>query len=137
MTGSVVGVHVLSSPRNAVVLFGADHAATATTSEATYVVEQTADADHMIFDMSPSATGYAATTTASNGKLTVVVTQGGPLALTAQGTLSFTVKANGTVAAPAPAPATPDGGSSTTVPASQGGGVTTTSPATKSANGGC
>src|ERR1019366_7813203 len=148
VTGSVVGVHVRSSPRNAVVLFGADHAATATTSEATYVVAQTADADHMIFDMSPSATGYAATTTASNGKLTVVVTQGGPLALTAQGTLSFTVKANGTVAAPATAPTTPDSGSPMTVPASQDGGAPSTPNSTPlnggtptnggtSANGGC
>ena len=148
VTGSVVGVHVRSSPRNAVVLFGADHAATATTSEATYVVAQTADADHMIFDMSPSATGYAATTTASNGKLTVVVTQGGPLALTAQGTLSFTVKANGTVTAPAPAPTTPDSGSPMTVPASQDGGAPATPSSTPlnggtptnggtSANGGC
>ncbi|HLK41435.1 MAG TPA: hypothetical protein VKU41_32020 [Polyangiaceae bacterium] len=113
VAGSLVGVHVLSNPRNAVVLFGADHAATAMTSTATYVVAQTADADHVIFDMAPSTTGYAAAATASKGDLTVVVAPGGPLALTPQGTLSFTVGANGAVAATPPAPTSPDGGGST------------------------
>jgi hypothetical protein len=113
VAGSLVGVHVLSSTRNAVVLFGADHAAAAMTSAATYVVAQTAEADHVIFDMAPSATGYAATATASNGNLTVVVTPGGPLVLTPQGTLSFTVGTNGTVASPPPASTSPDSGSGT------------------------
>lgn len=121
LAGSLVGVHVLSPSRNAVVLFGADHAATATTSTATYVVAQTADADHVIFDMAPAPNGYAATATASNGKLTIVVEPGGPLPLTAQGTLSFTVAPNGAVAPQAPPPtpsddagaATGDGGETT------------------------
>jgi hypothetical protein len=106
VAGSLVGVHVLSTTRNAVVLFGADHAATATNSAATYVVAPTADADHVIFDMAPSPSGYAATATTSNGKLTVKVTPGGPLPLTSQGTLSFSVQANGSVAPPLP-PSTP------------------------------
>ena len=46
IAGSLVGVHVLSPSRNAVVLFSTDHTATATTSTATYVVAQTADARH-------------------------------------------------------------------------------------------
>jgi hypothetical protein len=114
IAGSLVGVHVLSTARNAVVLFGADHAATATTSGATYVVAQTADADHVIFDMAPSSNGYAATATASNGKLTIVVAPGGPLALTPQGTLSFIVKTNGSVASPPPPPSTPSDNAGTT-----------------------
>jgi len=106
--GSLVGVHVLSTSRNAVVLFNADHAAAATTSAATYVVTQTADADHVIFDMAPSPGGYSATATLANGKLTVVVARGGSLPLTSQGTLSFTVQANGSVVSPPPSP-TPSG----------------------------
>ncbi len=123
VAGALVGVHVLSTGRNAVVLFGADHAATATTSAATYVVEQTADADHVIFDMAPSSSGYAVSTTAANGKLTVVVTAGGPLSLTAQGTLSFTVKMDGGTAAPPPAPVAPDAGATTGGSSGAGGGA--------------
>jgi len=132
IAGSLVGVHVLSAARNAIVLFGADHAATATTSEATYVVEQTADADHVIFDMAPSPSGYAATATATNGKLTVVVAPGGPLALTSQGTLSFTVQVQGTVGSPLPRPtssndagATSSAGATSGTSATTGAGVTT------------
>jgi hypothetical protein len=125
VAGSLVGVHVLSTTRNAVVLFGADHAATATNSAATYVVSPTADADHVIFDMAPSPSGYAATATASNGKLTIKVTPGGPLPLTPQGTLSFSVQANGNVAPPPP-PSTPsdDAGSTTGDGGMAGSGTT-------------
>ena len=105
--GSIVGVHVAST-RNAVVLFNADHAGLATTSTAKYVVAQTADADHLLFDMAPSSSGYAVTTTATGGKLTVNVTPGGPFKLTAQGTLSFTMSASG-VATPPPPPPAPSG----------------------------
>jgi hypothetical protein len=125
IAGSLVGVHVLSLARNAVVLFGADHTAAATTSAATYVVAQTADADHMIFDMAPSPNGYAATATASNGKLTIVVTPGGPLTLTPEGTLSFTVQMQGIVVSP-PIPPIPssDAGATTGAGATSGAGTT-------------
>ena len=116
LAGSLVGVHVLSTPRNAVVLFGADHAATATTSAATYVVAQTAGADHLIFDMAASPNGYAVTATASGGKLTIVVAQGGPFLLTAEGTLSFTMQTDGGVAPPPPPPTPPDAGTLALVP---------------------
>jgi hypothetical protein len=125
IAGSLVGVHVLSASRNAVVLFGADHAATATTSGATYVVAQTADADHVIFDMAPSPTGYAATATASNGKLTIVVAPGGPFAVTPQGTLSFIVQMQGTVAAPPPLPmSSNDAGATSSAGATSGATAT-------------
>jgi hypothetical protein len=60
-SGGVVGVHVQGA-RNAVVLFNADHAGAATTAGAKYVVAQTADADHMLFDMTPATSGYSVTT---------------------------------------------------------------------------
>ena len=108
ISGALVGVHVASA-RNAVVLFNSDHAGLATTSAAKYVVAQTADADHLLFDMAPSASGYAVTATTANGKLTVSVSAGGPFKVTTQGTLSFTMSASG-VAAPPPPPPAPGGG---------------------------
>jgi hypothetical protein len=145
LAGAVVGVHVLSTPRNAVVLFPADHTGAATISTVTYVVEQTAIADHMIFDMTPSSTGYAVSAAASNGQLTVTVTAGGPLPLTPQGTLSFTLDTNGAVtAAPAPRASADGGGVTNDGGAATGsGGAATTSdagagaaPGRASANGG-
>ncbi|HLK41034.1 MAG TPA: hypothetical protein VKU41_29990 [Polyangiaceae bacterium] len=123
--GAVVGVHVLSSPRNAVVLFGDDHAAAATVSAVTYAVTQTAPADHLIFDMAPSSTGYAVTATPVHGALAVTVSAGGPLNLTVQGTLAFTVGTDGTVRGMVPPPASPDAGSSQ---ASPNAGSSPTSP---------
>jgi hypothetical protein len=126
LEGSVVGVQVLSAPRNAVVLFGADHAATATTSAVTYVVTQTAVADHVIFDMTPSSTGYTVMATVSNGQQTVAVSPGGSFPLTLQGTLSFIVQTNGSVVPQAPAPAAADTGNSTaTATAADAGSFTT------------
>jgi hypothetical protein len=134
IAGSLVGVHILSSPRNAVVLFGADHTATATTSAATYVVAQTADADHVIFDMASSPNGYAVSATPSNGKLTIVVSAGGPFALTAQGTLSFTMATNGRVAPNSPPPIAPANdagvGSGSSSAGADGGVPTSSAPAT-------
>jgi hypothetical protein len=136
LEGSVVGVHVLSSPRNAVVLFASDHTATATTSATTYVVAQNADADHVLYDMAPSATGYSVSAAAGNGGLTIAVAQGGPFALTAHGTLSFSVSQAGAVtASPAATSGTPPAaGSSGT--ASPGAGSGASSGATQSASSG-
>ncbi len=93
-TGDVVGVNVLST-KNAVVLFNADHAGAATTSTLTYAVRPTADADHVLFDMAPSTTGYSVTATASGGTVTVHVQPGGPVQVSSNGTLVFGVHANG------------------------------------------
>jgi hypothetical protein len=147
VAGALIGVHVLSTPRNAVVLFGADHAATATTSTTTYVVAQTAAADHVIFDMAPSPTGYAVTATASKGEQTVIVAPGGPFPLTSQGTLSFTVQTDGSVVPSPLAPTPADGGDLTTEggtttnggaainPGTIGGGMTTIGPSNDAGQG--
>ena len=106
-SGAVVGVHVLSG-RNAVVLFNADHAAAATTSSAGYTVAQTAVADHVLFDMTPSANGYAVTATSTGTTIAVTVKPGGSFALTPQGTLAFVVGTDGSVQpAPTTGPVTP------------------------------
>jgi len=95
-SGSLVGVHVLSA-QNAVVLFNADHAASQKTSNATYTVAQNAAADHVLFDMAPSATGYAVTAVQRSGGITVTVKPGGGFQPSAAGTLSFVVHLDGTV----------------------------------------
>jgi hypothetical protein len=130
VTGALVGVHVLSAPRNAVVLFAADHAAITTASATRYAIAQTADADHVIFDMAPSLTGYAVTASVSNGTVTVDVAGGGPFALTAQGTLSFAVRMDGSVDRPsvsAPPPAV-DAGSASGAGSTTGATMTTGTP---------
>ncbi len=84
--------------RNVVVLFNTDHTAAATTTSASYVVTQTADADHVIYDMAGSSNGYSVSVSASaDGALLVTVSQGGPFALTARGTLAFSVSLSGAV----------------------------------------
>jgi hypothetical protein len=118
-SGNVVGVH-LKSAREAVVLFSADHAGAATVSAAEYAVHQTATADHLVFDVAPSASGYSVTTTAaSGGVMTVHIAQGGPLTPSAQGTLAFVVSPTGDVSQPPPPPS---GGGDGGTPAGSGGG---------------
>jgi hypothetical protein len=126
LNGNLVGVHVLSSDRNAVVLFGADHAAAASVSEATYVVAQTAAADHVIFDMAPAPNGYAVAATLSNGELTIVVAPGGAFLASAQGTLAFTVQTNGSVAPEPLLPTTPQSDAGATGVAGATGGASGT-----------
>jgi hypothetical protein len=141
VVGSLVGVHVLSAPSNAVVLFNADHAGAATTPAATYVVAQTAEADHVLFDMTPSPSGYVVAVTGTNGTLTVSVTQGGSFALTGQGTLSFHLSMNGTVAPPPRLPAAvQDAGSASDVGSTSGspttdGGTMTSGAAVSGSSG--
>ncbi len=118
-SGAVVGAHVASTPRESVVLFASDHTGTTPATGAEYQVTQTADADHMIFDV--AAGTYSVTATASaGGKLTVHVTPGGSLAPSASGTLAFTVSPAGAVAAiKAPAPTEPASGDTSAVVISQ------------------
>ena len=135
VSGALIGVHVLSAPRNAVVLFAADHAAITTASATRYTIAQTADADHVIFDMAPSLTGYAVTASVSNGTVTVDVAGGGPFALTAQGTLSFAVRMDGSVDRPsvsAPPPTVDAGSASGAGSASTGATMTTGTPGASS-----
>jgi hypothetical protein len=112
-SGPIVGVHVLGA-RNAVVLFNTDHAAQQTTSSATYTVAQTATADHVLFDMTASTTGYSVTAVASGSGVTVTVSPGGSFQLTAQNTLAFVVNTDGSVA---PSTTQADGGAGASVAA--------------------
>jgi len=110
LSGASVGVLVLGQP-NSVVLFASDHAAAAQLAAVTYAVTQTTAAGHVIVDVAPSPGGYAVSTALSGGRITVTVTRGGPLHVTGQGTLAFTLGLDGSVTA-APPPASADGGSS-------------------------
>jgi hypothetical protein len=101
-SGGMVGAHVVGASRESVVLLAGDHAGVATAAGAEYTVTQAVTADHLLFDMTPSSTGYAVTATPSGGALTVHVTPGGPLKLTSTGTLAFTVTTAGVVSAEAP-----------------------------------
>jgi hypothetical protein len=97
-SGGVAGAHVRSAPRESVVLFAGDHKAAAPCTGADYAVTQGADADHLIFDMAPSASGYSVTATASAaGLIAVHVAAGGAWKATPQGTLAFAVSASGAV----------------------------------------
>ena len=130
--GSLVGVHVLSA-RNAVVLFNADHAAAATTSSATYLVAQSAAADHVLFDMASSSSGYSVTASAAGGQLTVNVQPGGGFQTSAQGSLSFVVNTDGGVTA---SPTSTAGGSSSGASSSSGGSSSGGASAGGSSSGG-
>ena len=98
VAGSLVGIHVRDASADTVVLFASDHAASAPFTGGDYVVAQAHDANHVLFDVAPSANGYAVTATATaGGSLQIHVAPGGPLNPTAQGTLGFTVTASGNV----------------------------------------
>jgi hypothetical protein len=94
-SGAALGAHVVSTPRESVVLFGSDHAAASPCTGVDYVVKQATDADHAIFDMAPSPSGYSVTATPSAAGLVVHVAAGGPRMPTSQGTLVFAVSASG------------------------------------------
>jgi hypothetical protein len=96
-SGAALGAHVASTPRESVVLFGSDHAAASPCTAVDYAVKQAADADHVIFDMAPSPSGYSVTATPSAGALAVHVTPGGASMPTPQGTLAFAVSPSGAV----------------------------------------
>jgi len=96
-TGAAVGAHVASTPREAVVLFASEHTGTTPLAGIDYTVTQATDADHFLFDVAPSSSGYSVTATTSGGSIAVHVASGGPLQVTAQGTLAFAVSAAGVV----------------------------------------
>ena len=124
--GSLVGVHVQGA-RNQVVLFNSDHSGNGTTTTAHYTVNQTADADHVLVDMAPSASGYSVTATASGSSITVTVAPGGTFQLTPGGSLAFSVSATGSVAgAPVQAAPPPSSGTGSTGTGSTGTGSTGT-----------
>jgi hypothetical protein len=127
-SGDLVGAHVVGTARESVVLFAADHAATAPTTGGQYTVAQSTDADHVVFDVAPGA--YSVSATSSGGALTVRIAPGGSIQTTAGGTLAFTVSASGAVAAVA-TPAPTSSSSSSTQSTSSSSAVST---ATRSAS---
>jgi hypothetical protein len=127
-SGTLVGAHVVGTPRESVVLFAADHAAVASSSGGQYAVTQAAAADHVIFDLVPGA--YGVTATPTNGTLVIQVTAGGSMATTTNGTLAFSVSPAGAVAAEATPP--PSSGSSST---SSSSASTSTSSSTTTSTG--
>ena len=80
--GNVVGVH-MQSTRNQVVLFSGDQAGTAAVTEARYRVKQTADADHVVADATPSG-AYTVTANLADGALAIELKEGGPLKASAR-----------------------------------------------------
>jgi hypothetical protein len=126
-SGAMLGVHVTGSPEQ-VVLFGADHAASAPVNGVRYTVAQKAQATHVLFDLAPSSSGWAVTATPSAGKLSIAVAPGGPGQASAAGTLVFDVETDGTVTFPSTGSGGPGGdggvgGSSGGAAGSSGGGV--------------
>jgi len=126
-SGAMFGVHLTGSPEQ-IVLFGADHAASAPVSGVTYAVAQQAQATHVLFDLAPSSRGWAVTATPSAGKLSIAVAPGGPGQASADGTLVFSVEPDGTVTFPSTGSGGQGGdggagGSSSGSGGSSGGGV--------------
>jgi len=94
--GNLVGVH-LQGPRNRVLLFANEPAATDAESTARYTVTQTADADHVLIDAGPSSNGYAVDVKAVSGSLAVEVKPNGSFEPTPGGALCFSVSMSGAV----------------------------------------
>ena len=106
ISGNAVGVQ-LGGPRNQVVLFPADQAATGSLSSVEYRVQQSADADHVLVDVAASSSGYTVTATASGANLSIEVAPGGSFQATPNSTLSFSVSTSGKVAPSAAVPPPP------------------------------
>lgn len=144
-TGNAVGVEVHAA-REQIVLFPTDHSADATLAAVDYTVNAGVDADHVLVDMEPSATGYSVTAQQTDQGIAVSVKQGGSFTVSNAGILAFSVTQDGSVnATPPPAvpgdessPGTtsiaPDGGSPGTPgssPTSESPGSRDTSPDSK------
>lgn len=130
--GNLVGVEL----QGQVVLFSADQAATASVTSADYTVSA-ASANHVLVDVEPSSSGYSVTATPSGGKLRIRVSAGGSFMASTAKALAFSVTADGTVTASAPAaapttPTTPATPTDTTVPSS---GTSQTVTLTQGVNG--
>ncbi len=118
-SNNAVGVEVRGS-REQVVLFPANQAETALLSSVQYVVNQSANADHVIVDMKPSASGYAISAQATGSGLSISVSTGGSFQASPAGVLSFQVTKTGTVSPGSPIPP-PAGGSGGTTGTGTGG----------------
>ncbi|MCL4749935.1 MAG: hypothetical protein KJ015_07240 [Myxococcales bacterium] len=96
-SGAAVGVEIHSA-REQIVLFPSLTAMSL--SSVSYVVDAGFDADHVLVDVAPSATGYSISTQAGSGGLVVSVKPGGTFKPSAAGVLAFSVTKSGTVGAP-------------------------------------
>ena len=120
-SNNAVGVEVRGS-REQVVLFPANQAETALLSSVQYVVNHSADADHVIVDMKPSASGYAISAQATGSGLSIgMLSTGGSFQASPAGVLSFQVTKTGTVSPGSPIPPPAGGSGGTTGAAATGG----------------
>ena len=94
-SSNVVGALLAVSGANQAVLFNSGAAGTTISGSITYTVPQVATT-HFIAELPPNA-GYAVAVVVSGGTHSLTVTPGGALTTSANGVLSFTVSAAGTV----------------------------------------
>lgn len=99
--GGIVGVQLLASDGNSVVVSSTGAAGTALTGTIGYGVSPVA-AYHVVTDLTPN-TGYTATATVSGSLQNISVSVGGTLMSSAKGVLSFYVTAAGVVQPSPPA----------------------------------
>jgi len=100
--GGIVGVELLASDGNSVVVSSSGAAGTPLSGAIAYGVQPLA-AYHVVTDLAPN-TGYTVSTTANAGLRNVNVSVGGTSMSSAKGVLSFYVTADGTVQSNPPPP---------------------------------
>lgn len=130
--GNAVGVAVHAA-REQVVLFPADQSVNATLSSVVYTVPAGTDADHVIVDVQPSATGYAVTALPVGSSFSLSVSPGGGFQASKAGVLAFTLTKGGSVTSGASS--TPPGGGSGGAAGGTGAGGSTNTGGSSGAAG--
>lgn len=120
-SGGAVGVEIHSA-REQIVLFPQPGTKL---GGAAYSVKAGVDADHVLVDVAPSASGYSITAQAGSGGLVVSLTPGGSFQPTAAGVLSFSISKAGVVEVPTTGgpPGNGTGGSAGSGGSTGGGGT--------------
>ncbi|MFO0567928.1 MAG: hypothetical protein U0263_19875 [Polyangiaceae bacterium] len=106
-SGAAVGVE-LHSAREQIVLFPSQTATSL--SSVSYVVDSGFDADHVLVDVAPSASGYSIKAQPGVNGLVISVQPGGAFQPSAAGVLAFSVDKTGAVTKTAGSPPTGSGG---------------------------
>jgi len=103
--GGIIGVELLASDGNSVVVSSSGAAGTPLSGTIVYGV-QPAAAYHVVTDLAPN-TGYTVSTSANAGLRNITISAGGTSMSSAKGVLNFYVAADGTVQSTPPPPTTP------------------------------